>query len=67
MFILLMHDTTGRFAADQIVIKLSESQLSIEEVPFPAVTICPEVVEENLIAEYENLRKLKEMNLKIEK
>ena len=47
MFILLIRQTTDKFVTDQIVIKLLEKRVSIGEIPFPAVTICPEVLDLN--------------------
>jgi anthranilate/para-aminobenzoate synthase component II len=42
MFVLLVSKATQKFMANQIVIKLSKTQHSVEEIPFPAVTICPD-------------------------
>jgi hypothetical protein len=44
LFVSLIYKTTSKFFLDQMVIKLSEKQHSVEDIPFPAVTLCPDVV-----------------------
>jgi Amiloride-sensitive sodium channel len=67
MFVLLMYETMEKFVSDQIVIKLSENRYSIAEVPFPAVTFCPEIVELDNLIDKENSKRLKSMKLALEK
>jgi Amiloride-sensitive sodium channel len=38
-----MVETTLKFLEDKIVIELSREEVPISSIPFPAVTICPEV------------------------
>lgn len=44
MFVLLIYEATEKFMTNQIVIRLSKQQSSVGEVPFPAVTICPDLI-----------------------
>lgn len=43
MFCFLVYKTTSKFMSEKIIIELSKHEHPIEEVPFPAFTICPEV------------------------
>jgi Amiloride-sensitive sodium channel len=45
LFYFLIAETTEKFLSDHIVIKLFEKRLAIGEIPFPAVTLCPEVID----------------------
>jgi Amiloride-sensitive sodium channel len=67
MFCLLMHETTEKFVSEQIVIRLSENRLSVDEVPFPAVTLCPEVVDLSEMFGDEGLDNATRSSLVIEK
>jgi Amiloride-sensitive sodium channel len=42
MFVLLVSQATQKFMTNPIVVKLSKTQHSVEEIPFPAVSICPD-------------------------
>jgi hypothetical protein len=42
IFALLIYETTEKFLTNQIVIKPSKKLHSVGEIPFPAVTVCPE-------------------------
>lgn len=50
-FILLISKTTEKFLTNQIVIKLSKQQYSVGNIPFPAVSICPDVALPSNISE----------------
>jgi hypothetical protein len=43
-FIALMSQTTSKFFSNQMVIKLAKRQYPVKDVPFPAVTFCPDYV-----------------------
>lgn len=45
----LMFQVTETFVSDNIVIEFSNTELSVGEVPFPAITICPEVFHKDLL------------------
>jgi Amiloride-sensitive sodium channel len=42
VFCFLISITTSKFLEDKIVLQLSSDEVSIKDIPFPAVTICPE-------------------------
>jgi flagellar biosynthesis regulator FlbT len=44
MFGYLMLEMTVKFLEEKIVLQLSSEEVPIRNIPFPAVTICPEVV-----------------------
>jgi hypothetical protein len=44
MFGYLMFEITVKFLEEKIVLQLSSEEVPIKNIPFPAVTICPEVV-----------------------
>ena len=46
MFCYLMVETTLKFVEDKIVLELSSEEVPISSIPFPAVTICPQVYHE---------------------
>jgi hypothetical protein len=49
LFFALILTTTKKFLSNQIVIKTSQRQHSIGEIPFPSVTVCYDMlVPENL-------------------
>lgn len=43
MFCYLMFETTLKFMEDKVVLELSSKEVSISAIPFPAVTICPQM------------------------
>jgi Amiloride-sensitive sodium channel len=43
MFCYLMVETTLKFVEEKIVLELSSEEIPISAIPFPAVTICPQV------------------------
>lgn len=48
-FSLLMFQMTRKLFSDKIVLKETGNQLHISEIPFPAFTICPQIIlEDNL-------------------
>ena len=62
MFCFLAYDTIGKFMSDQTLIKISKHEHSISEIPFPAVTMCPEpAISElriiNILHNWEYIRK----------
>jgi hypothetical protein len=42
IFVFLISTTTEKHLTTQIVMKPSKTQMSVGEIPFPAVTFCPE-------------------------
>jgi acid-sensing ion channel, other len=42
--IFLINQAIDKFMARKITIKLSDERLSVSEVPFPSISICPEVM-----------------------
>jgi Amiloride-sensitive sodium channel len=49
MFSYLIFETTTKFLEGKIILELSREELHISGVPFPAVTVCPQVFfEKNL-------------------
>jgi Amiloride-sensitive sodium channel len=44
----LTFETTSKFLDEKIVLQLSSREVSISEIPFPAVTICPQFINKNL-------------------
>jgi Amiloride-sensitive sodium channel len=43
LFGVLMFKTTSKFNASKIVLQLSTEEVPVGDIPFPAVTICPEI------------------------
>lgn len=39
-----MHKATSKFFSDQIIVSVSKQEYLVEDMPFPAVTICPDVI-----------------------
>lgn len=48
IFSYLTFETTSKYFSNKIVLRLSEAEVSISEIPFPAVTMCPQVFDEHL-------------------
>lgn len=40
----LINEVIEKFLEHKIAIKISEKQKSVEEIPFPAISICPELL-----------------------
>ena len=60
--VFLINEAIEKFREQKIVIKLSEKRRNISEIPFPALSICPEV----LITE-DDLNELVKLNLSFRK
>jgi Amiloride-sensitive sodium channel len=45
IFSFLMTEMTSKFFEDKIILELSREEVAIKEVPFPAITICPQIFE----------------------
>jgi Amiloride-sensitive sodium channel len=43
LFGVLMFETTTKFNASKIVLQLSTEEVPVGDIPFPAVTICPQI------------------------
>lgn len=43
-FCVLMFKTTSKFHDDKIILDLSSHEVSVGEIPFPAVTVCPQIL-----------------------
>jgi Amiloride-sensitive sodium channel len=43
LFCVLISITTSKFLEGKIVLKLGADEVSVKDIPFPAVTICPEI------------------------
>lgn len=52
MMLYLMYGLSAKFIADKIVTKLSNYELSVGEVPFPALTICPELINQDRLTRF---------------
>lgn len=39
------------FFSDKIILELSNEGVSIETIPFPAITICPQIFHDNAVTE----------------
>lgn len=44
MFALLCYDLVEKFFSDQTLIRLSKRQFKVNEIPFPAITFCPDML-----------------------
>jgi hypothetical protein len=44
LFVVLISLTTRKFLDGQMVIKIAKKPKSVGEIPFPAVTVCPDVL-----------------------
>lgn len=44
MFSLLCYNVVDKFFPDQTVIRMSKRQYKVKEIPFPAITFCPDMV-----------------------
>jgi hypothetical protein len=47
LFGVLMFETTTKFTASKIVLQLSTEEVPVGDIPFPAVTICPQIFNEH--------------------
>lgn len=47
MFCLLIIKTTSKFIADKIVLELSSDEIPISNIPFPAITMCPQIFQKD--------------------
>jgi Amiloride-sensitive sodium channel len=54
MFCVLMLKTTNKLWSDKIVITTSTEPILIQTIPFPAVTVCPQIVSDTLLQTFEN-------------
>jgi Amiloride-sensitive sodium channel len=43
VFGLLVYETVTKYTSEKVMLELAREETSIREVPFPAVTMCPEV------------------------
>jgi Amiloride-sensitive sodium channel len=43
-FVFMTVKVTSKFLEGKIVLELSRNEVSIKDIPFPAVTICPQIV-----------------------
>jgi Amiloride-sensitive sodium channel len=43
IFCFLFFKTTNKFMEDKVIIDLSRVEIPIGDIPFPAVTLCPDV------------------------
>lgn len=48
LFFVMIQQTTSKFFSEKIIIELSKVEHSIVDVPFPAVTVCPELLDSPL-------------------
>lgn len=44
MFSFLCYEMVDKFFSDQTLIRMSKRQYKVDEIPFPAVTFCPDLV-----------------------
>lgn len=44
MFALLCYEMVNKFISDQTLIRLSKWQCKVSEIPFPAITFCPDMI-----------------------
>lgn len=44
MFIFLCYEMIDKFLLDQTWIRMSKRQVKVDEIPFPAITFCPDLV-----------------------
>lgn len=42
IFFLLIFETTEKLLADQTVVEIADKEIQVSDIPFPAVTICPD-------------------------
>ena len=63
---LLMIETTSRFIGRKVVLELSSEEKSIQQTPFPAVTICPEYVRKDKRHEHINFNSWSPLDNKYE-
>ena len=47
VFCFLMSEMTSKFIEDKIILELSREEFPIKDVPFPAITMCPQVFEKS--------------------
>lgn len=43
-FVFMTEKVTSKFLEGKIVLELSRNEVSIKDIPFPAVKICPQIV-----------------------
>jgi Amiloride-sensitive sodium channel len=53
MFFYLATETTTKFLSNKIVLRLSEKEVLIRDIPFPAVTMCPQIFNENFLSHFD--------------
>lgn len=39
----MFYDMTAKFMSNKIVIRLSDKQFSVADIPFPSISFCPEI------------------------
>lgn len=44
MFAFLCYKTVDKFIADKTLVRMSKRQYKVNEIPFPAITFCPDMV-----------------------
>lgn len=44
LFALLCYDVVEKFLSDQTLIRMSKRQYKVNEIPFPAITFCPDLL-----------------------
>lgn len=52
-FCVLIYKTSTMYARDKIILDLSKKQMSVTEILFPALTVCPQFIDEKLLAKFE--------------
>lgn len=52
-FCHLLVETTEKFLSDKIILQLSKDEVSIKDIPFPAMTICPQIFEVSSFSKFD--------------
>lgn len=57
IFFFLIFQTAGKFLAKKTVVKIADKEMAIGDIPFPAVTICPDSLIYKAISGFRNSSK----------
>lgn len=54
IFFFMIFQTTQKFLANRLVVRIAEKEVEIKDFPFPALTICPDSLLFKIVPDFEN-------------